>query len=430
MGFTDDRIVVVLSSAEPDDYSPGRAGRVGAAGRSGRPGVDRRGQRGGAGGAGRAGTPRFAATLSGRPRCGCRNSGRGAPGWDASSFTAGGNVRRMPTPLTADTIVTAPKVLLHDHLDGGLRPATLIDLARAHGYAACRRRTAAELARWFSESAYSGSLERYLETFMHTARGDADPGVAESGWPPSARRTWPPTAWSTPRSGSRRSCTLEQGLTLDEVVRAVLDGFAAGTRPRRAAAGTDPGRRSADRDAARRPVPGDRRAGRRASATTGSPGSTSPAPRPVSRPPGIWTRSSTCAGRTRTSPFMPARRSACRRSGRRCSGAAPTGSGTACGSSTTSPSTPDGRRRLGRLAAYVRDKRIPLEMAPTSNVQTGAADVDRGPPDRAADVLRFRVTVNTDNRLMSGCSMTSEMTALARLSATAGTSCNGSRSTR
>ena len=32
----------------------------------------------------------------------------------------------MPTPLTADTIVTAPKVLLHDHLDGGLRPATLV----------------------------------------------------------------------------------------------------------------------------------------------------------------------------------------------------------------------------------------------------------------------------------------------------------------
>ncbi len=60
----------------------------------------------------------------------------------------------------------------------------------------------------------------------------------------------------------------------------------------------------------------------------------------------------------------------------------------------------------------MRDKRIPLEMAPTSNVQTGAAtSIAEHPIGLLAD-LKFRVTVNTDNRLMSGCSMTSEMTAL------------------
>ena len=67
---------------------------------------------------------------------------------------------------------------------------------------------------------------------------------------------------------------------------------------------------------------------------------------------------------------------------------------------------------LGRLAAYVRDKRIPLELCPSSNVQTGAAKSIAEHPIGLLAQLRFRVTVNTDNRLMSGCSMSSEMQAL------------------
>jgi adenosine deaminase len=65
--------------------------------------------------------------------------------------------------------------------------------------------------------------------------------------------------------------------------------------------------------------------------------------------------------------------------------------------------------RLGRLAQYVRDKRIPLEMAPSSNVQTGAAPSIALHPIGLLARLRFRVTVNTDNRLMSGTSMSREM---------------------
>jgi adenosine deaminase len=64
---------------------------------------------------------------------------------------------------------------------------------------------------------------------------------------------------------------------------------------------------------------------------------------------------------------------------------------------------------LGRLAAYVRDMRIPLEMCPSSNVQTGAADSIALHPISLLKRLRFRVTVNTDNRLMSGTSMSREM---------------------
>jgi adenosine deaminase len=72
----------------------------------------------------------------------------------------------------------------------------------------------------------------------------------------------------------------------------------------------------------------------------------------------------------------------------------------------------DGTAHLGRLAAYVRDKRIPLEMAPASNVQTGAATSIAEHPIGLLTRLRFRVTVNTDNRLMSETSMSREMAAL------------------
>ena len=68
--------------------------------------------------------------------------------------------------------------------------------------------------------------------------------------------------------------------------------------------------------------------------------------------------------------------------------------------------------RLGTLAHWVRDRRIPLELCPSSNVQTGAAEsVATHPVTRLRD-LGFAVTVNTDNRLQSGTSMTRELTLL------------------
>jgi adenosine deaminase len=64
--------------------------------------------------------------------------------------------------------------------------------------------------------------------------------------------------------------------------------------------------------------------------------------------------------------------------------------------------------RLGRLAAYVRDMRIPLEMCPSSNLQTSAALSIALHPITLLKRLRFRVTLNTDNRLMSGTSLSRE----------------------
>ena len=71
------------------------------------------------------------------------------------------------TALDDTVFVAAPKVLLHDHLDGGLRPETVIELAGEIGHE-LPSTDPAGLAAWFVESAVSGSLERYLETFVHT----------------------------------------------------------------------------------------------------------------------------------------------------------------------------------------------------------------------------------------------------------------------
>jgi adenosine deaminase len=73
---------------------------------------------------------------------------------------------------------------------------------------------------------------------------------------------------------------------------------------------------------------------------------------------------------------------------------------------------PDGRIVLGRLAAYVRDRRIPLEMCPTSNVDTGAVARLEDHPIDLLKRLRFRVTLNTDNRLMSQISLSDEFSSM------------------
>ena len=72
----------------------------------------------------------------------------------------------MP-PVLAD-IRRAPKVLLHDHLDGGLRPGTVVDLAEQHGYVGLPGSDEAEVAAWLATAAQRGRLELYLEAFQHT----------------------------------------------------------------------------------------------------------------------------------------------------------------------------------------------------------------------------------------------------------------------
>ena len=74
----------------------------------------------------------------------------------------------MTTPLTLDMIRQAPKALLHDHLDGGLRPATVVELAEQFGYDGLPTTDPDDLAVWFRRGADRQSLELYLETFQQT----------------------------------------------------------------------------------------------------------------------------------------------------------------------------------------------------------------------------------------------------------------------
>jgi adenosine deaminase len=74
----------------------------------------------------------------------------------------------MTLLISEQQIALAPKVLLHDHLDGGLRPQTMIDHALASGYTKLPSYEPDQLAKWFVEACSSGTLELYLETFEHT----------------------------------------------------------------------------------------------------------------------------------------------------------------------------------------------------------------------------------------------------------------------
>ena len=83
----------------------------------------------------------------------------------SASIQANPNLAKIPTP---ESIKRLPKALLHDHLDGGLRPATIIELASDIGYAKLPTDDPDALAKWFEDACNSKSLVRYLETFDHT----------------------------------------------------------------------------------------------------------------------------------------------------------------------------------------------------------------------------------------------------------------------
>src|SRR5271167_4456724 len=70
--------------------------------------------------------------------------------------------------LDHELLKSLPKVLLHEHLDGVLRPETVIDLAKAAGYDGLPTKNPEELAHWFHQGANQGSLPKYLEGFAHT----------------------------------------------------------------------------------------------------------------------------------------------------------------------------------------------------------------------------------------------------------------------
>lgn len=308
--------------------------------------------------------------------------------------------------LTRELIRRAPKVLLHDHLDGGLRPQTIVELAAEAGHE-LPAGDAASLGRWFTESADSGSLERYLETFDHTV---AVMQTAENLTRVARECVEDLTADGVVYAEVRYAPEqhLEGGLTLEEVVAAVKRGFEEGEA---AAGGSIMVRQllTAMRHKANSREVAELMVRHRDEGVVGFDIAGAEAGYPPTRHldafeylqrenahftihageafglPSIWEAIQWC-------------------------GADRLGHGVRIIDDITVG--PDGRPKLGRLASYVRDKRIPLELCPHSNIQTGAAASIAEHPIGLLTTLRFRVTVNTDNRLMSGTSMTHEMAAL------------------
>jgi adenosine deaminase len=332
----------------------------------------------------------------------------------------------VKTP-TRDEVLRAPKVLLHDHLDGGLRPQTIIDLATEAGYEGLPETEAGALRTWFRESADSGSLPRYLETFDHTlavmqtreglfrvasecAQDLAADGVvyAESRYAPEQH--------------------LSRGLTLEGVVEAVNAGLRDGEAKALGAGHTIrvTSLLTAMRHAAKSTEIAELAIRYRDQGVSGFDIAGAEAGYPPTRHldafeylrrenfhftihageafglPSIWEAIQWC-------------------------GADRLGHGVRIVDDITIDGSPfadwvEGNKddptaltsleldrvRLGRLADYVRDKRIPLEMCPSSNLQTSAAPSIALHPITLLRRLRFRVTLNTDNRLMSDTSMSRE----------------------
>jgi adenosine deaminase len=324
----------------------------------------------------------------------------------------------MPTSLTDRDrlddarLAALPKIVLHDHLDGGLRPSTIVELASEIGHE-LPFTDPDELARWFRESAYSGTLERYLATFVHT--------VAVMQRPEQIARVARECVLDLAADGVvyaevrfAPELHLEAGLTLDEVVATVAGGFADGMAEAKAAGRTIRvgALLTAMRHAARSKEIAELAVRHRDRGVVGFDIAGAEAGFPPSRHldafeflhrenfhltihageafglPSIWEAVQVC-------------------------GTQRLGHGVRIVDDIEVLGGRDKhnrpRARMGRLAQWVRDARIALELCPTSNIQTGAAKSVAEHPITLLKDLGFRVTLNTDNRLMSGTSIGREM---------------------
>lgn len=311
-----------------------------------------------------------------------------------------------------EQIAAMPKVSLHDHLDGALRPATIVELAAEVGYE-LPTTDPAELGTWFTQAASSGSLERYLETFAHT--------VAVMQTPEGLRRVAKEAVLDLAADGVVHGELryapeqhLQRGLSLQEVVDAVQWGLQDGV-----AAVADAGRsirvgtiltamRHADRGdeiAALsltnrdRGVVGFDIAGAEEGFPPSRLASAFATLRDADFPVTIHAGEAAGLDSIAEAVHLGA---ACR-----------IGHGVRIVDDITFPADGAGEPELGLLAHWVRDRQIPLEMCPSSNVQTGAARSIAEHPITALKALGFAVTINPDNRLMSGTTLTREMTLLA-----------------
>ncbi|MFG1665648.1 adenosine deaminase [Streptomyces sp. Y7] len=308
------------------------------------------------------------------------------------------------TRVDIDVIRRLPKAVLHDHLDGGLRPATVVELAAEAGHT-LPTTDPDELAAWYFEAANSGDLVRYIATFEHTlAVMQTREGLLRTAEEYVLDLAADGVVYGEVRYAPELNTN--GGLTIPEVVETVQEGLAAGMA-KAAAAGTpvrvgtllcgmrmfDRVREAADAAVAFRDagVVGFDIAGAEAGFPAADHREAFEYLRRESVPFTIH------AGEADGLSSIHQALQIC--------GAQRIGHGV-----RITDDIVDGK--LGRLASWVRDRRIALEMCPTSNLQTGAATSIAEHPITALKDLGFRVTLNTDNRLVSGTTMTREMSLL------------------
>lgn len=307
--------------------------------------------------------------------------------------------------VSGDILAKAPKVLLHDHLDGGLRAETVIDLAREYDYLKLPTTDVADLQKWFHRGAKRNDLVLYLETFAHTVgvmqHRDAIERVAFECAQDLANDG---VVYAEVRFAPELH--IEAGLTLDEVVRAALDGL------KRGSAGTNLTVYAlccAMRTAARSLEIAELAVRWRDEGVVGFDIAGAEAGYPPTRHLDAFQfiqrsnfHTTIHAGEAFGLPSIWEALQFC--------GAERLGHGVRIVDDITGE---PGHEQLGRLAQFVRDRRIPLELCPTSNLNTGVCSSIATHPIGMLKRLRFRVTVNTDNRLMSATSMTKEFVQLA-----------------
>ena len=302
-------------------------------------------------------------------------------------------------------VTRGPKVLLHDHLDGGLRPSTVIDLANTSGYENLPSNNVDELSKWFHEGANRRDLNLYLETFTHTV------GVMQDEY--SCPRVAKECAEDLAEDGCvyaeirfAPSLFTAQGLSVHEIIEAVLSGFSEGSSGTNLTIKTiiTAMRTSSDSKTIAEAAVQFRDKGVVGFDIAG---------REVGYPPTNHLEAFQFLQRENFHFTIHAGEafglSSIWEAVQYC-GAERLGHGVRIIDDIDIDSS--GNHHLGSLASFIRDRRIPLELCPTSNVHTGAVQSLEEHPIELLKDLGFRVTVNTDNRLMSDVSMTSELLSL------------------
>ncbi len=303
--------------------------------------------------------------------------------------------------LTKEILRALPKVLLHDHLDGGVRPRTIIELARDQRYKKLPTQDPGELARWFFRGANKGNLPEYLEGFVHTIRVmQTDEALERVAYEMMEDMRNDGVVYVETRFAPVFHCKKE--LRWQDVVRAVLRGLHRGKKDfgvefglilcamRNMKSSVETAELAVDfRDLG---VVGFDLAGEEGGF-----------------PPKKHIEAFHYIQRQNFSITIHAGEAFGKESiwqAIQWCGAHRIGHATRL----IDDMAITGRKvlKMGTLSQYILDKRIPLECCLSSNVHTGAVKSMKEHPFRLFYDGKFRVTINTDNRLMSNTSMTKE----------------------